>query len=95
MAYDVVLGEQTYNGIEAVQMNTTDGGVALFSATSAQVVYPTTVNIVRQKGYVNIGIIYEDNTTGAAVIVLEENGDPSKIVTNNTTCNLTWTGFEE
>ena len=95
MAYDVVLGEQTYSGIEAVQMNTADGGVALFSATSAQAVYPTSINIVRQKGYINIGIVYEDNTTGTAVIFLAENGDPKQIMTNNTTCNLTWTGFDE
>jgi hypothetical protein len=52
MAYDVKLGDNTYEGIDAVQLNTADGGVALFTSGNIQAATPNWNAASDEEGYI-------------------------------------------
>ena len=55
---------------------------------------PTTVSMVKSDSTITVTIMLEGNQCSESVVTLDENGYPTKIVTDGTECTVTWEGFD-
>jgi hypothetical protein len=54
----------------------------------------TAVSVTQADNTISVLLTYEGDVTSNSIIALDENGRPSKIVTDGVECNVTWTGFD-